>query len=155
MVSRHQKTVTTILQDYADRGVFGGLSVTEGAKSQYEFKWLYNQRFVVIFDEAKEQLQFKNCFVAISPRSDEHMAIKEFIESRYSKELPAHRRIDKARAEVTCQCRGGSLSVSMKVHRNQYKYATGKLVNLIHETFLMIDQCFAEYLYEHYGLPEE
>lgn len=157
MAKTHLDIVSSVLQDYADRGVFGGMSRASLGRGQiaFEFKWLYNRRFTMVFDEKNSSLRFKNCFAAINSKSEEYDALKEFVKSRYDKSLPAHRRIDRGRAETSCTCRGGGVSLVLKVKRNQYRYGVGQLVNLLHESFLMLDQCFAEYLYENYDLPEE
>ena len=157
MAKTHLDIVSSVLQEYADRGVFGGMSRATLRKgvTAFEFKWLYNRRYTIVFDEKNASLRFKNCFAALDSKSEEYEALKEFVTSKYDKSLPAHRRIDKGRAEASCTSRGGGISLVLKVNRNQYKYGVGQLVNLLHESFLMLDRCYSEYLYEHYDLPEE
>lgn len=157
VAKNHQAVIRKILREYADRGVFGGFSENEarGGKTTFEFNWLHNRRFEVVFDERADTVQFKNALPHIQAKSPVYKSVKEFIASRSDTKLPAHRRIDTKRAEAKCVSRGGSVSLVMRVKNNQYTYGVRKLVNLLHETFIMIDQEHTEYLYEHFDLPEE
>ena len=157
MAIDHLGVVRKSIKSYADRGIFGGFSeraVGKG-KSRFEFVWLYNRRFTLEFDETKGTLRFRECFPAMPAQSEAYGAVQDFVKSRTDKKLPAHRRIDEKRAEAKSATRKGKASLVLAVKRNQYKYGVTKIVNLLHETFLMIDQCFTEYLYEHFDLPEE
>ena len=155
--SRHLKTVRSVLADYDTRGVFGGLVETRIRKdvTQFQFSWLYRRKYTVELNERTATLTVRDCFPHVPPRSDLHGGIIDFLKHRSSDELPKHRRLDANRAEVSCRNRGGSVSLYLKVKRNQYRYGARKLINLLHETFLMIDQYFTEYLYEYFDLPEE
>jgi len=153
----HASTVRKVLSEYADRGVFGGFSEKPGGpgKTAFEFVWLYNRRYSVIFDERTGSLTFKDCLPYFPSDSARYARLKQFIKSRTETTLRAHRRIDEKRAVPSCRNRNACASVSIKVKNNQFTYGTRKLVNLVHEIFLMIDQEFTEYLYEHFDLPEE
>lgn len=157
MARSHAATVKKILKEYADRGVFGGFAEKPAGirKSAYEFVWLYNRRFRVEHDERAHTVTFKGCLPDVPAKSRMYKRLKEFVASRTDSALRPHRRIDPKRAEPACRVRNDTVSISVKVNNNQYTYATRKLVNLVHETFLMIDHEFTEYLYEHFGLPEE
>ncbi len=157
MAASHVAIVRKTLKEYADRGVFGSFTEKDlrNAKTQFEFLWLHNRRYTLIFDGKNDALTFKDCFPNVPARSELDGGIKDFLKERSNPKLRPHRRIDPKRAVVACTNRSGKVSLRIKVQRNQYAYATKKLVTLLHETFLMIDQCFTEYLYEHFDLPEE
>ena len=157
MADTHTAIVRKTLEQYADQGVFGSFveKPSKNGRSRFEFVWLHNRRYAFIFDGKKGVLTFKDCLPHVSAKSDLYGGIRDFVKARSDSKLRAHRRIDPKRAVVSCSNRGGKVSLTIDVKRNQYKYGTKKLVNLLHETFLMIDQCFTEYLHEHFDLPEE
>ncbi len=157
MAASHVAIVRRTLKEYADRGVFGSFTekALKNSKIQFDFLWLHNKRYTLVFDAEKDSLTFKDCFPHVPARSEMYGGIRDFLKERSNSKLRAHRRIDPKRAVVACSNRSGKVSLSVEVKRNQYTYATKKLVNLLHETFLMLDQCFTEYLYEHFDLPEE
>lgn len=157
MARTHVATVGGVLHEYADRGVFGGFSEEEvrGGRTEFVFMWLYRRRYCVVFDERACTLTFKDVLPHFPIDSAMYGALKAFVKSRSDAGLRAHRRIDRGRAEAKCVNRGGCVSISVKVKRNQYTYGVRKLVTLVHEVFNMIDQEFTEYLYEHFDLPEE
>lgn len=157
MAKSHVATVRKVLREYADRGVFGGFAETPGRRGKvvFEFVWLYNRRYSVEFSESTQTLTFKDFLPHVPRGSALDKRIREFVKSRFDRALRPHRRIDAARAEATCRNRNGSISVSLRTKRNQFTYTTRKLVNLVHEIFLMIDQEFTAYLYDHFDLPEE
>jgi hypothetical protein len=69
--------------------------------------------------------------------------------------LPEHRRIDRRRAEISCANRGGFVSISLKVKRNEYAYGVNRIVNLAHELFLHLKDAHPEYLAENFDVPLE
>lgn len=157
MADTHASIVRKALEQYCDRGVFGSFveKPSKNGRTHFEFVWLHNRRYTLIFDGKNSVLTFKDCLPHISAKSEIYGGIKDFVRARSDSKLLAHRRIDPKRAVVSCSSRGGKVSLAIDVKRNQYLYGTKKLVNLLHETFVMLDQCFTDYLYEHFDLPEE
>lgn len=157
MANTHLATVRKVLGEYAERGVFGGFSETKGraGTTEFVFSWKYHRRYRVVFDERAGTLKFKDFLPNLPADSPVYASLKDFVKSRSDKALPAHRRIDAKRAEAKCQNRNACASIAVKVKNNQYAYGVRKLVNLAHEAFSMIDLDHAEYLYEHFDLPEE
>ena len=155
--SRHLKTVRAVLSDYTSRGVIGGIVESHLRKNvtQFQFVWMYRRKFTIELNEDTATLTFRDCFPHVASQRDLHGGIIDFLKSRDRRDLPGHRRLDTSRAEVGCRKRNGSVSLFLKVKRNQYRYGAKKLVNLLHETFYMIDECFTDYLHEHFDLPEE
>ena len=128
---------TRVLQEYADRGVFRGFSpgpVHDG-RSAFRLLWHRNREFTVTVDTHRGVIR---CPLVL-PQVPAHLyaQLKDFVRSRQTDEVPAHRRIDPARAGAATGMRGGNVSVSLTVRDADYGYATRKFVNLIHEIFLV------------------
>lgn len=141
------------LQAYANRGVFRGFS--EVRHGQFRFTWLVRHQMKLSVDAAQRVLSFKRLLPAVPARSAMYAELRDFIEQRHDSALPEHRRIDRRRAEVTCSNRGGFVSLSLKVKKNQYAYGVNKLVNLVHELFLHLRDVYPEYLMENFDVPQE
>jgi hypothetical protein len=141
------------LQAYADRGVFRGFSEVGGGR--FRFVWLFRHEMELIVDPAREALRFKQLLPGIPASSAMYAELKGFVRQRHDQELPDHRRIDRKRAEVSCTNRGGSVSLSLKVKRNQYAYGVNRIVNLVHELFIYLRDSHPEYLLENFDVPQE
>lgn len=141
------------LQAYADRGVFRGFS--EIKNGHFKFVWLIRHQMELSVDTAKQMLRFKKLLPGVPAGSSMYAELKGFIEERHDRALPEHRRIDRRRAEVSCDSRGGFVSISLKVKNNQYAYGVGRIVNLVHELFLHLRDAHPDYLAEHFDVPQE
>ncbi len=157
MHERHVAVVRERLQEYADRRVFTGFGELErrGGVVAFAFVWLHHRRFVLEFNANTGKLRLRGCLPRLEPKSRMTKGVRTFLEGRSERSLPAHRRVDPGRAELRLAIAKGDGTLEMTVHRNQYKYAVGKLINVVHELFLYINVHFPEYLHEHFGLPEE
>ena len=146
MAASHVAIVRKTLKEYYDRGGFGSFTekAPKNAKTQFEFLWLYNKRYTLEFDAEKDSLTFKDCFPHVPARSEMYGGLKDFLKERSNSNLRAHRRIDPARAVITCSNRAGKVSVSVNVKRNQYNYCTKKPPTFLHDTLLTVRQCFTE-----------
>ena len=91
----------------------------------------------------------------MASRSALYSELKRFLKTRSDFELPDHRRIDPKRAEVLCVNRGGKVSIGLKVKRNQYPYALNRLVNLVHELFVQLNDLHPDYMCENFDVPQE
>ncbi len=141
------------LQSYADRGVFRGFS--ESKPGQFKFVWLLQHPMELQLDAAKHELRFKQLLPGLPARSALYAELKQFIEQRHDRALPEHRRVDRRRAEVTCSNRGGLVSLTLTVKKNQYEYGVNRIVNLVHELFLHLREHHPEYLVENFNVPQE
>jgi hypothetical protein len=146
-------TVRKRLQDYADRGVFRGFN--EVSRGQFRFVWIVRHQMELSVDTARHVLRFKQLLPGVPPGSRMYEELKSFIRERHDRHLPAHRRIDPRRAEVSCFNRGGVVSLSLKVKNNQYAYGVNKIVNLVHELFVHLRDAHPEYLMENFDVPQE
>lgn len=147
------KIVRDSLQAYADRGVFRGFS--ESKAGQFEFTWLLQRQMNLVLDPVKGVLRFKQLLPGVPAKSPLYAELKSFVDYRHDRELPEHRRIDRKRAEVSCSNRGGVVSISLKVKKNQYAYGVNRLVNLVHELFVHLRELHPEYLVENFDVPQE
>lgn len=86
-----------------------------------------------------------------------YTALREFVKSRHSDELPDHRRIDSMKARVQASNRNGNVSLTITLSGDDYEYAARKLIHLVHEVFLTFlqDGSYYEYMVETFGLNPE
>ena len=145
------------LQAYADRGVFRGFSEIETGrgKAAFRFVWVVNHQMELTVNTAKDVLRFRQLLPSIPANSRMYAELKSFIQQRHNPELPAHRRVDRRRAEVSCSNRAGFVSVSLAVKNNQYAYGVNKIVNLVHELFVHLRDAYPGYLVENFAVPQE
>ena len=145
------------LQSYADRGVFRGLAEEPLGRSRYRFKflWLTPAPFTLVYVPKSGSIVIQDLLPNVGPRTAVRKEIRAFILSRTDSALPKHRRIDARAATVTCEVRGGLLSVKLVAKRRDHDYAVNRAVNLIHEIFVQLHTYFPEYMWENFDVPEE
>jgi hypothetical protein len=153
MAKAPMNVVREQLKHYADRGIFRGF--TETGNGAFKFAWLINQEMELNVDTTTHLLKFKRLLAGVSAGSALYSDLKSFVEHRHDPDLPAHRRIDRKRAEASCANRGGVVSVCLKVKNNQYAYGIKRIVNLVHELFLHLRQNYPDYLAENFDVPCE
>ena len=145
------------LQQYADRGVFRGLaeeSVRAG-RHRFRFLWLTSTPFTLVYAPATGAFVFPKLLPNVPPRSSVGVAIRRFVVSRNTYDLPEHRRVDPDRATVACYVKHGSLSVRIVAKANQHGYAARRAVNLIHEIFMQLQTYFPEYMWENFDASQD
>lgn len=151
--------VAQSLEGYASRGVFRGFSRGPATKVKAAFKMLWHRdRFFELFlDLGKKTMHFPVVLPEVPPKSSMYLAYQEFVASRHSKELPAHRRIDTSKASVRCSNRGGNVGLTLTVVDGDFEYGARKLINLVHETFLvsLTDGPYYEYMVEVFDLDPD
>jgi len=81
--------------------------------------------------------------------------LQDFLASRSSKKVPAHRRIDPKKAEVRCTNRRGNVSLTLRVLTGDYEYGARKLIHLVHEIFLEFLGEYFEYQVEAFDLDPD
>lgn len=157
LATDHLAIVRKHLKPYVDRGVFRGFheSGVRGGKTQFSFTWLEAEAFIVVTDPKTATLTVRNVLPNVEPRSDLDQELRAYLKGRYDRSLPAHRRIDAGRAEVSLVNRGGQVSIVWKVKRNQYAYAVRRLLNLLNEIFVLLHTQFFEYMVENFDASQE
>ena len=145
------------LQAYADRGVFRGFAEqpARGGKRRFTFLWLAPSPFTLTYDPATGTLAFRDLLPNVPARSPLAGALRRFIRDRASATLPPHRRVDPARASVSCAIRRGSLSVQVVAQPGHHGYAVNRAVNLVHEVFMHLHVRYPEYMWENFDAPQE
>lgn len=155
MSARHLDTVRKRLRAFADRGVFRNFREvgSKGAKSVFVFNWLERRPLILIYDDARKTLQFKNCL----PNADDDVAahLRKYIRSRSDRSVPAHRRIDPTRAEAKLVRRGGDASLVVQIRRNQITYGVTRLMNLLNEVFVQLHGEFFEYMVQEFDVSQD
>ena len=151
------KVVGSGLRAYADRGVFRGFDEVkaQNGKPGFRFIWLGSRLLNFSLDSEKGVLKFSNLLPNVPSNSVLYSDLKHFLKSRSDRKIPSHRRVDSSRAEVTWTNRRGNISIALMVRKNQYAYGLNKLVNLIHEVFVMLNDSYADYMSENFDAPQE
>jgi hypothetical protein len=83
--------------------------------------------------------------------------LRQFIASRHTDEVPEHRRVDPAKAEMKCAIRNGDVSLTITSKDRDYEYATRKLINVVQEVYLgfLTDGPYYEYQIETFDLDPD
>lgn len=151
------KVVDDTLQSYAARGVFRGFSVTDqprGAR-RYQFLWLTRRPMTVRFAPRHRMLTFDALFPAARSVPGVAQALKREIGARTSARLVPHKRIDARRARLTSPIRAGEVSLRVDIRGRNGEYAVRAALNLVNELFLLLHECYPEYLVAQFGVSPE
>jgi hypothetical protein len=150
-------TITRTLQQYADRGVFRGFSVTPRKRggSEYRFTWLTQRPTTIEYDPAVRALTFRRLFPAVRSRPAIAGALHELVAHRASRDLPPHKRLDKRKAILASSVRNGDWTLKVTVRGRNDEYATRFTLNVVNELFLLLHESFPDYLIEHFGISGE
>lgn len=145
------------LRVYADRGVFRGLNEISrrDGKQSFTFAWLGDRSLEFDINTESALLTFRHLLPNVPSNSELYSDLKRFLKSRCGDDLPKHRRIDSKRAEVVCVNRAGNVSIALKVRNNQYAYGLNRLVNLVHEIFVQLNDLHPDYMCENFDVPQE
>ena len=158
-LDNESESVTRRLRQYAERGVFRGFSPVDvrAGKASYRILWHRGRVFELALDTKKGTLRFACVLPEVPPDSEMYRAFKTFVRSRHSADLPEHRRIDPARADVRPYNRTGDIALTLRVLDGDFDYGTQKLVHLVHEIYLefLADGRYRDYMIEHLGLDPD
>src|SRR5262245_9945768 len=151
------RQVAASLQRYADRGVFRGLSASDGRNGRREFRflWLTRTPMLVTYDPGASTLAFPRLIPGAAAVPSMVAALKGVVAEHLGSTVPEHRRVDKRHATVRCTVRDGHLSLSFVVRGAHHAYATKGGLNLVNRLFLQLQAHHPEYLIEQFGFPEE
>jgi hypothetical protein len=149
--------VTGTLRQYADRGVFRGFSVAEGrgGRQVYSFTWLTRRPVKLLFDPQRNGLSLSDMFPRVGSHSMMVQELRQLVRDRSSRKLPAHKRLDRRKARLTCGVRAGSFSLGILVQGASHEYAVRHLMNLLNELHLLLHEKYPQYLVAEFGLSEE
>lgn len=149
--------VRSCLHGYADRGVFRGYAEQPARRGRivFRFSWLARHPYDLEYEPDTGTFVFLNALPRVGSRSPLSYALKKFVAGRSSEDLPEHRRIDAERASVSAFVRQGDLRLRVVAEPGQHAYAANRVVNLLHEVYLHLSTYFPEYLWDHYGAPQD
>jgi hypothetical protein len=149
--------VRSALEDYARRGVFSGFEEVagQGGKTIFRFVWLHDRHMVLTLEPSKRALRYDRILPGVQPGTLFARDLKRLFEKLGSDEMPDYRRVDPARAALSCSNRRNYLSIALAVKKNDYRYAINRMVNVAHELFVYLRSDWPEYLVEHFNEPEE
>lgn len=151
--------VSSILEGYASRGVFGGFRQNKRQARMAEFMvlWHFRRVFPILLDEAKASLTVSGLLPHVSAAPKLRGDLAAYLCYCAAPERPAHRRIDPEKARVTCYVRRDSLSLRIAVQDGDYEYATRRLVHLVNEVFLdfLRDAMYLDFMVAHLGMNPE
>lgn len=150
--------VASILEVYAQRGVFRGFSPAEDARqgqAVFRLLWHRDRVFEFVFDPRRNAMRFPLALPNVP--AEMYRELKEFIKARHAAELPDHRRIDSRKAQVTASNRGGNVALSLRVLDGDDEYGARKLIHLVHEIFLtfLLDGRYYEYMVENFDIDPD
>jgi hypothetical protein len=148
--------ITDTLQQYADRGVFRGFSVTRrrSGRREYRFTWLTRRPTTIDYDAAARALTFRRLLPAVRSRQMID-ALNALVANRASREWPSHKRLDRRKAGLASSVRGGDWSLTATIRGANDVYTTRLALNLVNELFLLLHESFPDYLDETFGVPDE
>jgi hypothetical protein len=151
--------VTAILEGYAERAVFRGFSAhpARGGKATYRMVWHYDRSFEMALDVPERTLRFAEVLPGVPARSAMYRELRAFLKARQSAETPEHRRVNPAKARLTSTNQRGAVSLKLTVKDGDFDYATGKMIHIVHEIFMvfLVDGPYYEYMVEQLGLDPD
>jgi hypothetical protein len=157
MSTRALDNVRKNLRVYADRGIFRSLNevAPRNGKQSFTFGWVGNRPLEFDIDTEASVLTFKRLLPNVASNSELYSDLKRFLKARCNTDLPGHRRIDAKRAELGWVNRAGNVSITLKVKNNQYAYGLNRLVNLVHEIFVELNDQHPDYMCANFDVPQE
>jgi hypothetical protein len=151
--------VTAVLEGYAEKAVFRGFGAhpKRGGKTTYTMVWHHDREFELLLDVPAKTLQFAAVLLGVPVRSPMYRELRAFVKSRTAGELPAHRSVDPAKARIALANVRGAVSLTLTVKDGDFDYATRKLIQIVHEIFMvfLVDGPYFEYMVEHLGLDPD
>jgi len=150
-------SIRASLRAYADRGVFRGLNEEKSGTGKYDFTfvWLTERPLDFHYDSARGVMRFRNLLPNVALRSQVYDSLKVLVNERQGDDLPEHKRIDRTRAEIACSRREGNVSIALRIKNNEYDYGVNRLINLVHELFVHLQESHFEYLAANFNISEE
>lgn len=119
--------------------------------------WHHDRPFEMLLDVGKKALQFPEVLPGVPARSQMYRDLRAFLKERQSEEMPEHRRVNPAKARLAWSNKRGIVSVTVTARDGDLDYATRKIIQIVHEIFLifLVDGPYFEYMVQHLGLDED
>jgi len=156
-VTRVLNSVSRTLDGYAGRGVFRGYTAEPGPRGtrRFRFLWLTRRPMTIQLDPARGRLVFQDLFPAAARQYGVVEAVRAVVASASSAERPAHRRLHPRRAKMTCRFVRGHGSLELALAGSNAEPAVRAALGLVNELFLVLHECFPDYLIAEFGASPE
>tara|TARA_R110002110_G_scaffold31396_1_gene110706 strand:+ start:12213 stop:12704 length:492 start_codon:yes stop_codon:yes gene_type:complete len=155
MTDNHE-IVRSALEAYTDRGLFRGLSpaIVQANSASFKVLWHYSRTLNLRVDYDAGTMVFENVLPDVPTTSPMYRELVTFVANLTSDEIPVHRRVDRSLAVLACENVNGDASIHLTLTGSDYKYATQKLVQTVHEVYLdfLISGPYYEYMVGTLGL---
>jgi hypothetical protein len=149
--------VGPILQGYADKAVFRGFNQGKphSGRAVHKILWHRDQVFELVMDTRRKTLHIPLLLPKVPPRSEMYREFQRFLRDCAAASVPEHRRIDPCKARITCANRRGNVSLTLTVRGGEYEYAARKMIQLVHEVFLIFLLPYFDWECEVYDLDPD
>lgn len=119
--------------------------------------WHYDRRFELLLDAREKTLRFPALLPGVPTRSAMYRALQAFVKERRSPDVPEHRRVNPAKARIALANQKSAVSLTLTVKDADFEYAARKIIQVVHEIFLifLVDGAYYEYMVEHLGLDPD
>jgi hypothetical protein len=130
-------SVSSLIEDYVARGVFraAALPSSKAGRELYRIVWFRDQCMDLEVHTPRARASLRGVLPAIEPRSKLDRALRIWLRSREAPQLPAHRRLDRARFQVRLRNAGGNVQLSVVSKSSDPTLALRKLLNLVNELY--------------------
>jgi hypothetical protein len=122
---------------------------------QYGFLWLLRRPMHAVFDTRRGTLTFEALFPGVDRSSAMAADLRALVASRSTRGQLAHKRLDLRRARVSCGVGNGGWSLSVHIRGGNHEYAVSRVLNLINDLVLRLQEAYPDYLVERFGMPTE
>jgi hypothetical protein len=151
--------VTEQLRSYATRGVFREFAVAErtGKRAEYRFVWLTSKPIRARYDSKSNLFTLVDLLPDVAPQSTMDRALRAFIADRFSRALPAHRRISRKWVpKLVCVNRRRRISLRLTFNKKHPGEGARQAVLLISELFQnFLAGPHHEYMVRNFDLRED
>jgi hypothetical protein len=137
--------------------VFRGFRTTigPGGRVRYDFLWLLRRPMHAVFDPRRGTLRFEALFPDVDRSSGMIADLGALVASRSTRQQLPHKRVDRRRARVTCGVRDGHWSLAVHIRGANHGFAVSRVLNLINDLVLRLQEAYPDYLVERFGMSAE
>ncbi|MGE3510008.1 MAG: hypothetical protein AB7N65_14115 [Vicinamibacterales bacterium] len=149
--------VDAAFQAYAERGVFRGFSMAEGARGLrvYRFVWLGNRTQLVTLAPASRRLVFVALFPGVRRTPGAVAALRAAIRAHATSAVPAHRRLRPGAGKMEGRVTDGDLSLHLIIGAGHGITVVRAALAVVNDLFQLLQECFPEYLVTQLGWRDE
>lgn len=157
-----RQIVRRTLVEYAERGVLRRLESHETTGGlAFNFFWLGPLPYHLAFDQTGRgdaSLSFHGLLPGVGPDSHITSDIQELLQRRTGGDLPPHRSVDPRRASVALvpeEDASSGMRLVLRIHDGDFEYGVRKLLNLVNEIWIRLNDVHQRYMWEAFDAPME